>query len=145
MINSNHAIHKINLSQTDTNNINVLNAECGNKANRKNPNDLVNVLLDQIEFFKGELKSKDSIIKILLNDHASVTRINTNRPKGTRCNYNKRYSKNVESNKSGKIKQKINCKERCLNKDQNSDDGFEKAGVKGSNRRTITIMGDSML
>ena len=46
------------------------------------------------------------------------------------------------------MKKKINvenCEERCLNKDQNSDDGFQKAEVKGSNRRSITIMGDSML
>ena len=71
--------------------------------------------------------------------------MNTDRPS---CNYKTSFSKNVESKKSGEIKQKIhleNCEERCLNKYQDSDDGFQKAGVKGSNRRSITIMGDSML
>ena len=56
----------------------------------KKNNDLVNVLLDQIEFFKGELKSKDSIIKLLLSDR--VTSINTEKLKGVTCNYNTNIS-----------------------------------------------------
>ena len=70
-----HAIHKRTRITLITLNVETRSIE-------KNTNDLVNVLLDQIEFLKGELKSFYNI-----NDHASVTPINTDRHKGA-CNYN---------------------------------------------------------
>ena len=43
------------------------------ETNIKHANDLVNILLSQITFLKDELKSKDYIIKMLLNDRVSAT------------------------------------------------------------------------
>ena len=43
------------------------------ETNKIHDNDLVNILLNQITFLKDELKSKDYIIKMLLNDRVSAT------------------------------------------------------------------------
>ena len=149
-----NAINESSLLKANTNSINVISPECENEANSKKNNDLVNVLLDQIEFLKGELKSKDSIIKLLLSDR--VTSINTEKLKGVTCNYNTNISRNVESNGQGKVEQNNNRDDICLDKDQNcefdngDDNGIKKGETKSINvnknkQRSTTIIGDSLL
>ena len=110
---------------------------------------MVNVLIDQIEFLKSELKSKDSIIK-MLNDRASVTPNNSEKLNGVTRNNNMNFSRNVDSNKLGGSKQKLNSENRHeinLNKDRNiewHDDGFQKIKAKSTKKRSVTILSDSM-
>ena len=73
VINSETSLLHTNLN---ANGLKVINPEC-DFENKRNSSDLVNVLLDQIEFLKGELKSKDSIIKILINDRVSDKPLNS--------------------------------------------------------------------
>ena len=85
---------------------------------------MVNVLIDQIEFLKSELKSKDSIIKMLISDRASVTPNNSEKLNGVTSNNNMNFSRNVDRNKLGESKQKLNSENRQeinLNKDRNSE------------------------
>ena len=138
-----NAIAETSLNRKD---INVINPLCENEAYSKNNNYLVNVLVDRIKFLKSELKSKDSIIKMLISDRISAIPNNTENLNRVSCN-NVNFSRNVDSNKLGE--QKINSVNRQninLNTDQNCerhDDGFQKA--KATKKRSVTILGDSMI
>ena len=84
----------------NTNDINAINLLSENDAYSKTNNYLLNVLVDQIEFLKSELKSKDSIIKMLISDRISAIPNNTENLNRVSCN-NVNFSRNVASNKLG--------------------------------------------
>ena len=68
----------------------------------------------------------------------------------TRSN-NMNFSRNVDSNKLGESKQKLNSENRQeinLNKNRNSewhDDGFQKIKTKATKKLSVTILGVSMI
>ena len=75
---------------------------------------------------------------MLISDRASVTPNNTEKLNGVTRNNNTNFSRNVDNNKLGESKQKLNSENRQeinLNKDRNSewrDDGFQKIKAKAT-------------
>ena len=118
--------------------IKVVSPETENEVNNKCNENIANVLIDQIEFLKSELKSKDSIIKMLISNRASVTPNNSETLNDVTRDNNVNFSRNVDSNKLGESKQKHNSENRqeiSLNKDRNSewhDDDFQKIKAKAT-------------
>ena len=76
------------------NSIKVISPETENDVNNKG--NKVNVSIDQIEFWESELKSKDSIIKMLISDRASVTPNNSEKLNGVTSNNNMNFSRNED-------------------------------------------------
>lgn len=139
------------------NSLKVINPECDFDNKRKDSSDLVNVLLDQIEFLKSELKSKDSIIKILLNDRVSdkslndnmkdltlnkdVTKITSNKVKNS---YSYHNGVNSGSNYVNISNESNDNSSECYINDDSFQNNFKEVKRK-SNKRSITIIGDSII
>lgn len=153
VINTESSLLNTNLN---VNGFKVINPECDCDNNRKHSSDLINVLLDQIDFLKGELKSKDSIIKILLNDRVSDTSLNsklkdpTINKDMTRINNSVKNSYSYRSGFFSDNNNNINInKENNANDLENdNDDGLQgefKEVKRNNNKRSVTIIGDSIV
>ena len=125
----------------------------------KSHNDvLIDALQSEIVFLRNEMASKDTIIKLLINERNDInSRDNKLIPEKKAVNQSSVESKKKHDIQKNSLKHDAtrnnNAKKDNINRaivvdvDQNDEfanDGFQQINAKG-NKRSITIMGDSMI
>ena len=132
--------------QSNVDELNIVNKSIECDVNKEDK--LHNALISEITFLRNQLASKDSIIKMLINDRncerstSSITQDNYKKNGDNKTNKLDVYTTGIENNINAKhIMKETNDIERS-NKGEFKNVTYKKKKMK---RRTITILGDSMI
>ena len=123
--------------------INLTSSNKNQQANRKDYTDeLITSLKADIEFLRKELLSKDSIIKLLINDRNNSIDLKSKETANdiSANDYSKRSKKLLNS-----TRKKTDVVSNKKSSDDSKSDDFKSQKKVNSNIRTISIIGDSML
>ena len=136
------------LSQNyNSNDLRAININDTNEMNKTENDALIDALRSEITFLRNEMSSKDTIIKLLINDREYVTK---NFTSDVTCNTkNKLVKKNISVKKHECDVNNVALNKIEENKNlidaSNFESDFESVMPKKSKKRSITVIGDSLL
>ena len=137
------------------------NTSCTSELQAVDNEPLITALQSEIEFLRKEISSKDTIIKLLLNDKNKLVDLKDNERSDKKYDVNKKHKlnkSNTHNNDNSNVREKRSVQNingnniSSENKKDGSDDdatsddeNFQKATPKKITKRNITILGDSLI